>query len=125
MPAEMERYRGDFQAAKTLFRTKQGDGEFDVRWEPVNAPIASLIGAPGWDRTSNPCLRRAVLYPLSYRRIGAILPHSGYYAQGIAVGGALSGLKGLRFGMLLIHWLTRKAVVPAHAGIQRCTDGVN
>ena len=26
------------------------------------------IGAPGWDRTSNPCLRRAVLYPLSYGR---------------------------------------------------------
>jgi hypothetical protein len=26
-------------------------------------------GAPGWDRTSNPCLRRAVLYPLSYGRI--------------------------------------------------------
>jgi hypothetical protein len=27
------------------------------------------VGAPGWDRTSNPCLRRAVLYPLSYGRI--------------------------------------------------------
>ena len=27
-----------------------------------------IIGAPGWDRTSNPCLRRAVLYPLSYGR---------------------------------------------------------
>jgi hypothetical protein len=27
-----------------------------------------LDGAPGWDRTSNPCLRRAVLYPLSYGR---------------------------------------------------------
>lgn len=26
------------------------------------------LGAPGWDRTSNPCLRRAVLYPLSYGR---------------------------------------------------------
>ncbi len=26
------------------------------------------VGAPGWDRTSNPCLRRAVLYPLSYGR---------------------------------------------------------
>jgi predicted RNase H-like HicB family nuclease len=26
-------------------------------------------GAPGWDRTSNPCLRRAVLYPLSYGRV--------------------------------------------------------
>ena len=25
-------------------------------------------GASGWDRTSNPCLRRAVLYPLSYGR---------------------------------------------------------
>lgn len=29
------------------------------------------LGAPGWDRTSNPCLRRAVLYPLSYGRISA------------------------------------------------------
>ncbi|VXC56270.1 hypothetical protein BURKHO8Y_240082 [Burkholderia sp. 8Y] len=28
------------------------------------------FGAPGWDRTSNPCLRRAVLYPLSYGRFG-------------------------------------------------------
>ncbi len=27
------------------------------------------VGAPGWDRTSNPCLRRAVLYPLSYGRL--------------------------------------------------------
>ena len=34
-----------------------------------------FIGAPGWDRTSNPCLRRAVLYPLSYGRDGVpILP---------------------------------------------------
>ncbi len=29
------------------------------------------FGAPGWDRTSNPCLRRAVLYPLSYGRKSA------------------------------------------------------
>jgi hypothetical protein len=35
-------------------------------------------GASGWDRTSNPCLRRAVLYPLSYRRICGILPQSGH-----------------------------------------------
>jgi hypothetical protein len=27
-----------------------------------------FFGASGWDRTSNPCLRRAVLYPLSYGR---------------------------------------------------------
>lgn len=33
-------------------------------WETL-----AVIGAPGWDRTSNPCLRRAVLYPLSYGRI--------------------------------------------------------
>jgi hypothetical protein len=30
--------------------------------------MTSERGAPGWDRTSNPCLRRAVLYPLSYGR---------------------------------------------------------
>ena len=30
--------------------------------------MARNLGAPGWDRTSNPCLRRAVLYPLSYGR---------------------------------------------------------
>ena len=39
-------------------------------------PVQGLdrgIGAPGWDRTSNPCLRRAVLYPLSYRREPGIL----------------------------------------------------
>jgi cytochrome c5 len=29
------------------------------------------FGAPGWDRTNNPCLRRAVLYPLSYGREAA------------------------------------------------------
>jgi hypothetical protein len=36
--------------------------------------VAELLdshGAPGWDRTSNPCLRRAVLYPLSYGRSSA------------------------------------------------------
>ena len=32
-----------------------------------------VAGAPGWDRTSNPCLRRAVLYPLSYGRRGRIV----------------------------------------------------
>src|ERR1700754_1391460 len=31
--------------------------------------VSSQFGAPGWDRTSNPCLRRAVLYPLSYGRV--------------------------------------------------------
>ena len=35
--------------------------------ERVKTAAASR-GAPGWDRTSNPCLRRAVLYPLSYGR---------------------------------------------------------
>ena len=34
------------------------------------AKTLTRLGAPGWDRTSNPCLRRAVLYPLSYGRIG-------------------------------------------------------
>jgi hypothetical protein len=34
-----------------------------------NAKSLIKLGAPGWDRTSNPCLRRAVLYPLSYGRI--------------------------------------------------------
>ncbi len=29
---------------------------------------SEVIGAPDWTRTSDPCLRRAVLYPLSYRR---------------------------------------------------------
>ena len=42
----------------------------------TNQPRKSLfllifLGAPGWDRTSNPCLRRAVLYPLSYGRFSA------------------------------------------------------
>jgi hypothetical protein len=35
----------------------------------VVVQVFDLFGAPGWDRTSNPCLRRAVLYPLSYGRI--------------------------------------------------------
>ena len=33
------------------------------------AESLTRLGAPGWDRTSNPCLRRAVLYPLSYGRL--------------------------------------------------------
>ena len=41
-------------------RGDTGTGEF--------AGTLVRIGAPGWDRTSNPCLRRAVLYPLSYGR---------------------------------------------------------
>lgn len=38
--------------------------------EAIIVGTAVRIGAPGWDRTSNPCLRRAVLYPLSYGRTG-------------------------------------------------------
>jgi len=33
-----------------------------------NALQGQQDGAPGWDRTSNPWLRRPVLYPLSYGR---------------------------------------------------------
>ena len=39
--------------------------------EPTRQSI-DLHGAPGWDRTSNPCLRRAVLYPLSYGRTNSL-----------------------------------------------------
>ena len=43
-------------------------GAVDPQAEWENAETLMEIGAPGWDRTSNPCLRRAVLYPLSYGR---------------------------------------------------------
>ena len=33
------------------------------------AESPKIFGAPDWIRTSDPCLRRAVLYPLSYRRM--------------------------------------------------------
>lgn len=58
----------DGGCARTHFRT------FSVRRQQKGYPIRQppalymLYGAPGWDRTSNPCLRRAVLYPLSYGR---------------------------------------------------------
>jgi hypothetical protein len=45
-----------------------------------------ILGAPGWDRTSNPCLRRAVLYPLSYGRIRATGPLSTKSAKRETVG---------------------------------------
>src|ERR1700744_5850822 len=46
--------------------------DFNGSAHPAQKPLISrpVFGAPGWDRTSNPCLRRAVLYPLSYGRIG-------------------------------------------------------
>ena len=40
-----------------------------VRGKGEIAETFTSYGAPGWDRTSNPCLRRAVLYPLSYGRL--------------------------------------------------------
>ncbi|CAG9274064.1 hypothetical protein PUN4_830085 [Paraburkholderia unamae] len=44
--------------------------------EEDRAETLVRLGAPGWDRTSNPCLRRAVLYPLSYGRIDLLAPPS-------------------------------------------------
>lgn len=50
-------------------RTAEACSRFNV---PARAMTRrKTLGAPGWDRTSNPCLRRAVLYPLSYGRIEA------------------------------------------------------
>ena len=40
-----------------------------MRRTEKTAESLTRLGAPGWDRTSNPCLRRAVLYPLSYGRL--------------------------------------------------------
>ena len=64
------------------------------------APIARCPdpfrnGAPGWDRTSNPCLRRAVLYPLSYRRERTILtvPKSLDRQSSACAGGRRCGLE--------------------------------
>ena len=42
------------------------------------------IGAPGWDRTSNPCLRRAVLYPLSYGRDVSCVDNGGRRRRKVA-----------------------------------------
>ena len=48
----------------------KGEGTGNVGREDRHEKLtfASSYGAPDWTRTSDPCLRRAVLYPLSYRR---------------------------------------------------------
>src|SRR6202051_1701868 len=51
------------------FRTISVRKLFEVRGKMKRLVFISFFGAPGWDRTSNPCLRRAVLYPLSYGRL--------------------------------------------------------
>ena len=53
----------------------------------------SFFGAPGWDRTSNPCLRRAVLYPLSYGRISA----EGVAARGAAAPSETESIPGFAY----------------------------
>ena len=55
---------------------REGDLSYKCRTGKKKGPnqeskslfMFNVFGAPGWDRTSNPCLRRAVLYPLSYGR---------------------------------------------------------
>ena len=41
---------------------------------PISNPLGRGMksGAAGWNRTSDPWLRRPILYPLSYSRVGGI-----------------------------------------------------
>ena len=42
-----------------------------IRMKYLQSLIWWGFGAPGWNRTSDPWLRRPILYPLSYEREGA------------------------------------------------------
>jgi hypothetical protein len=69
-----------------------GEASTAPPWGPAVADV-DFIGAPGRYRTCNPCLRRAVLYPLSYGRSGAdsiaALRHRSLAAPGVQGRGSI------------------------------------
>lgn len=63
-------------------------------------PSNACLGAPGWDRTSDPWLRRPVLYPLSYGRV-AEEAHSTRKAAGHGLAGGRR--VGRAYNLRLLH----------------------